>query len=237
MLTDDTARDRPLLAIVIEVQLERSQDKWWTWPMYVGHLRNRLRCPVVLLVVCVDEEVARWAATPIELGNVGARLPPTVLGPDRVPLLTDPEQAVRVPELAVLSALAYRDTPHAVPVVEAMVDALTTIEPDHAKLYADLVLAALSGAARDHLRKLMSTRTHLYQSEYAQELRAEGRADGLAEGLAEGLADAVLTVLAARGVAVPADARARISACRDRSQLEEWTRRAARAESIGDVIG
>ena len=50
-----------VLGIVVEVQLGRDGDKSYTWPSYVISLRQRLRCPVELLVVCVDDGVARWA--------------------------------------------------------------------------------------------------------------------------------------------------------------------------------
>ncbi|MGH3793095.1 MAG: hypothetical protein ACRDQ9_20295 [Pseudonocardiaceae bacterium] len=46
--------DEPVLAIVIEVQLRRDPDKRWTWPIYLTTLRGRLRCPAVLVVVCLD---------------------------------------------------------------------------------------------------------------------------------------------------------------------------------------
>ena len=74
-----------MLAVVVEAQLGRDQDKQWTWPVYLITLRARLRCPTVLLVVCVEATTATWCATPIELGHPGFTLCPLVLGPDRMP--------------------------------------------------------------------------------------------------------------------------------------------------------
>jgi hypothetical protein len=58
-----------------------------------------------------------------------------------------------------------------------------------------------------------------------------------AETFREGQAAAVLAVLAARGVTLPEEARARIAACRDASLLERWLARAAVAGSVEDVLG
>ena len=66
--------------------------------------------------------------------------------------------------------------------------------------------------------------------------KAEARAEGRAEAEAEQWADDVLTVLDARGIAVPEVARARILAEKDMKQLNRWLERAAVALSIAEVI-
>jgi hypothetical protein len=66
----------------------------------------------------------------------------------------------------------------------------------------------------------------------AEELRNEGRREGLQEAAARDL----LTVLRARGVAVPDVIRERILAEKDPSLLERWIERAAVATSIVQVI-
>jgi len=48
------AADTSVLAVVVEAQLGRDKNKQWTWPVYLATLRARLKCPAVLLVVCVD---------------------------------------------------------------------------------------------------------------------------------------------------------------------------------------
>lgn len=55
---------RPVLGIVIEIQLQRDDAKQYSWPAYVINLRARTKCPVCLLVIAPDEQVAQWAATP-----------------------------------------------------------------------------------------------------------------------------------------------------------------------------
>lgn len=59
----------------------------------------------------------------------------------------------------------------------------------------------------------------------------------IAEGKASGEALMVLRVLAARGLEVPEEIRARILSCADTAQLEAWGDRAATAASVEDVFG
>ena len=231
-----TADGAPVLAVVVEVQLARDPDKWWSWPVYVAMLRARLRCPTLLLVVCVDTGVAGWAATPIKLGNPGALLPPLVLGPELVPVLTATGTADQAPEIAVLSAMAHGGDPDRSGVLDVLVEALSLVETQHAVLYAELVFAALPQAARRHLEALMSTQTYEYVSEYAQKFIARGEARGEARGRAEGQARAVLAVLDARGIEVSDDVRAQIRRCRDLDQLDVLVRRAATVEAADDLF-
>ncbi len=224
-------------AVVVEIQLRRDQDKRWSWPVYLATLRARLRCPVVLLVVCVDSGIAAWCAAPIDFGHPGLRLVPVVLGPDRVPVVTDVAQATRAPELAVLSAMAHGARPEGHEVLSALVGALSSVDEERAHLYSDVVLAALPGAARHLLEAMMTTETYEWQSEFAQRLIAKGRTEGRTEGNAEGEARAVLSVLDARGITVPTEARERIAGCRDVDLLDEWIRRAVSADSVDDLFG
>jgi hypothetical protein len=64
----------------------------------------------------------------------------------------------------------------------------------------------------------------------------EGRAEARTEARAEAQANAVLTVLRARGIAVPDAARTRILAQKDLQRLERWLEKASVAASVGDVI-
>jgi hypothetical protein len=52
----------PVLGIVLEVQLQRDDDKAYSWPTYAVTLRARVRCPTCVLVVTPEEAVARWAS-------------------------------------------------------------------------------------------------------------------------------------------------------------------------------
>ncbi len=65
----------------------------------------------------------------------------------------------------------------------------------------------------------------------------EGETAGFTKGKTAGFAEAILALLAARGVAVSDDARARIEACRDAATLALWIARAAAAASAEEVFG
>ena len=79
-----------------------------------------------------------------------------------------------------------------------------------------------------------------YQSDFAKKYFAQGltkgRTEGLTEGRAEEAARALLTVLRARGIAVPDAVRERILAQKDPERLERWLEKAAVAASVQAVM-
>lgn len=224
--------DRPVFAVVVEVQLRVDARKRQTWPAYVATLNARLGCPAMLLVVCADPAVAAWCAQPIVITDPGLTLTPVVLGPRQVPVVTDVDAARRHPELTVLSALVHGGRADPLPVFGALLAALDVIDHDHADLYTDLVFTVLPAAARVWLEELMSTTAHRYQSDFARRYFSQGEAEGEAKGEAK----ALLAILDARNVHVPDDVRAEITTCTDTAQLETWIRRAATADKIQDVL-
>ncbi|MEU6830082.1 hypothetical protein ABZ894_15670 [Nocardia beijingensis] len=219
--------------IVLEVQLGRDRSRQWAWPVYVCTLRARLQCPVFLMIVTPDAQVAAWCRRPIELGHPGLVLRPLVLGPDVVPAVTDLDEARALPERAVLSTLAHADGPEADRVFEALLAGLQSTDDERAKMYYDLVVAALSKTARHRLEELMtSTFKYEYQSDFARKYVAQGRDEGRTEEAVR----AFFLVLEARGIDIPARTRAEIAGCTDLDQLESWTRKAATAESANDLF-
>jgi hypothetical protein len=156
----------PTLAVVVEAQLGIDYRKRFSWPVYVATLRARLERPVILMVVCPRPAVAAWCAEPIaDLTPGGVTLTPLVLGPGEVPVVTDLDEARRAPEITVLSAMTHgAHTRHPEPVFHALLAALSVLGPDHAGLYADLVLTALPAAARQLLEECMTTAEHRYRN-------------------------------------------------------------------------
>jgi len=57
----DPSGQVPPAAFVVEVQLHVDEDKRFACPLYIVGLRARLRCPVTLIVVTLDEHVATWS--------------------------------------------------------------------------------------------------------------------------------------------------------------------------------
>lgn len=74
----------------------------------------------------------------------------------------------------------------------------------------------------------MTTGTYEYKSDFARRYFSQGKTEGEAQAL--------LTLLAARGIQVPDDARERITGCTDLDQLDTWIRRAASADSVSDLF-
>jgi hypothetical protein len=218
---------KPVLGIVIEVQLQKDDRKRFTWPVYVAGLRARLACAACVLVVTPSETVADWCRAPIDLGPGGA-LSPLVVGPASVPVVDDVAVAERAPELAVLSAMAHGQEPHAEAIGRAALFATLRLEDERQLLYSDLVFAALSEAAKAALEDIMAGGTYEFQSDFAKKHQAKGRAEGRTESL--------LAVLEARGLRASDEARARILACTDVTLLDAWIRKAVAISSVDELF-
>lgn len=100
--------------------------------------------------------------------------------------------------------------------------------PHQAVILYELVLAALPDSAQPIMEEMMAAGTFEFKSQFARTYIAQGRAEGEAR--------AILGVLDARGIHVPDDANARITACTDLDQLNIWVRRAATAATIDDLF-
>jgi hypothetical protein len=231
-------RDVPVRVVIVEVQLAVDPNKRLSWPAYVTVSRAVHRCPAALLVVAPDPVVAGWCAEAIETGVPGFVLRPPVLRRTEVPVVTDPGEAARRPELGVLSALAHGETEQGATIAAAVLPAIEGLDDDRLRLYYDLVYNSLNEAARRALEAMM--KGYEYQSDFAKKYVAQGRAEGLTEGLTRGrieeAARAVLTVLRVRGLAVSDAARERILSQKDPERLERWLEKAAVAPSVAAVL-
>ena len=231
--------ERDSLGVVIEVQRAIDPRKQYTWPLYTYSLCARLEIPVVLLVFCTDRVIARWAGE--QTGRVvGQRFVPLVLGPDQIPRITTVEQAAAAAELSLLSVLAHHQEPNGDEVIRATLGALATLDEPRRGQYSDWLMAA-SEATRRLLEELMNTGKYAYpmsdfaRTHYGRGL-ADGKAEGETEGEARGKAEAILTVLAARNLAVHDLVRARILACTDPEQLQRWLTRAVHCAGVDELL-
>jgi hypothetical protein len=244
---------KPLLALVLEAQLHRRTSKRRVWPAYAAAVRARFRCPVVLVVLCVDEATARWAARPIVLGPPDNAFRPVAIGPSVVPKVLERRQAAESPELAVVSALAHARGLDGERVARAAVAGLEGLDPHRARYYYDLICQALPAAARAALeaemlrvdpkldtpmvRKVLAIGRSEGRAEGRTEGEARGRAQGEAHGRAQGKREALLALLRARAIQIDARARARVETCEDLGALDLWIRRAAVGTCARDVFG
>ena len=231
--------DKPVLGIVVEVQLELKEDdrKFFTWPSYLANLRARLECETCVLVVTPSEAVATRARKPIRLGP-GSTVNLFVVGPNAVPVIVDVAAAKRGPELAVLSAMAHgaEEPELAVRIATAALAGVVGLDDERALLYSDLIRISLGEAARRAFEDLMANGSYEYQSDFHRKADALGRAKGRAEGEAKGEATALLTFLDARGIHVGDEHKERIQACTDLDVLQRWIRRAATAASADELF-
>jgi hypothetical protein len=129
-------------------------------------------------------------------------------------------------ELAVLSAVAHGKHEGvldvALPTIRALGN-LAEVDAERSGVYLDLVLGAVSSAARAALEPVMKS-NYEYQSDFARHYYGQGEANAL------------LRVLAARGFAVDAATDERVRACSDLKMLERWLTRAATAAALSDVF-
>ncbi|HSK78042.1 MAG TPA: hypothetical protein VLQ45_16440 [Thermoanaerobaculia bacterium] len=230
--------DVSVRVIIVEVQLAVDSRKRLSWPAYVTVSRAIHDCPADLLIVAPELAVAGWCAEPIEIGVPGFVLHPPVLRRTAVPVVTDPTEAARRPELGVLSAMAHGETGQGATIAAAVLPAVRGLDEDRARFYYDLVYNSLNEAARRALEAMM--KGYEYQSDFAKKYVAQGRAEGRDEGRTEGRAEEaarnLLTVLRTRGIPVPDSVREHILAQKDPERLERWLEKAIFANSVAAVI-
>jgi hypothetical protein len=210
------ARDGAVVAaVIVEVQLRSDAAKPYSWPVYVTALRAEHRCPVVLLVVTTKRSVARWARRPIEIGHPGFCLLPVVLSFQDLPRIIDLPSARRLPELAVLSAMAHP----ALEVASTAVEAISVLPEDQNRLYLDVILATLPDAIRQILEARMQG--YKYQSEFARRYYNQGRSEGRTKGREEGFRSAVLALARTKLETITPEDEAAIKALHDKRALTE----------------
>jgi hypothetical protein len=245
----------PVFGVVIEAQLEPDERKRFTWPVYVTTARARHKCPFVLIVVTPHAHTERWSGKPIAIGGDLVHCP-YVVGPSGIPKITDPAQAARSPQLAVLSVLAHGkdDVDVAVQITVAAAAAIEQIPPDQQQLYSGLIESALSNAAREAIAMLPQVQKWFSESQRKAfiegeakgkaegeakgkaEGEAKGKAEGEAKGKAEGRAQALLMVLDQRRLLMSAAQRHQIAECTDMAKLQRWVEQALTVSSVEELL-
>jgi hypothetical protein len=194
--------------------------------------RARYRCPFVVLVVTPDAATARWAAEPVDIGgHITWRS--LVVGPEGIPVITDPTAAAREPHLAVLSAVAHGrddDIRTAVAIAAAAASGAATLPEPLRILCFALIESSLGDAARKAFEMLPQN------ERFMNELMSKLTSETERRSAAEGEAHALLRVLERRGIATSAEQRERVVACSDLAILEAWLDRAATTTTIEQVF-
>jgi len=231
-------RDRhKKLGVIVEVQLGRDEDKPYSWPAYVANLRARHRCPVCLLVITVDEAVARWASRSIDLGP-GSRCTPAVVGPSNTRAIVAPRDAEENVELSVLSAVEHghsTDVALATRIACTAVLASVDLDAERSRLYIDLILISCSESVRREVLQVMNSLGFEYQSDFARHYVAQGRAEGRVEGKTEGRMEVVLKLLTLRFGPLTEAVQTRVRGAPD-AQLDAVAEQVLSAQTLEEAL-
>jgi hypothetical protein len=222
-------KDQPVKGVVVEVQRWIDPDKLLSWPVYLTVLRAQHGCPATLLVVAPERHVATWARKTIELGHPGFNLTPLVLELDDVPRVRDSVSAQRLPELAVLSAIAHPE----LEIAEVAIDAISGLPEDKARLYLDVIIDALPEAVRQIIEGRMES--YQYKSAFARKYYGQGLDEGLEKGLEKGLRAALLALARAKLGALTDHEVDAIEAMHDQGALTELVTGLGQAPSADDA--
>jgi hypothetical protein len=243
--------DREKVAVIVEVQTSRpNHQRQLAWPCYVTSARAVHDCKAYLLVVAASRDALTRSGRVIEIGQPGFDLLPFVTGRERMPPPGGPFFGPELTMLHILTGtldLRSRD---------AQMLALVSIaqaKPDRYRRYVHLIRIFTPRPARHELEELMED---LFKDPFIDRFVEQGREEGIEQGREEGMqqgreegmqqgkrlgqADTatrvLFTILAARGIAIPEQARARIAECADPDQLETWATRAATSTTVDEVF-
>jgi hypothetical protein len=219
------------LVVIVEVQLGIDPDKHRSWPFYQASAIVRMKCDACVLVVTLDEEVARWAGAPIRQEPSGSIFQAVVLGLSDVPY-EPPGGPVRPPPGLALIAAIYHGQKDPKLVRVALASMVELSEDARAACFDLLRYHVGKEVFERAMEAMMGTSEHKYFSDFAQKYYGEGKA----EGEVKATRDAILAVLAARGLAISAADRARVEACSDAVTLAKWLTLGARATATAEVF-
>jgi hypothetical protein len=222
-------------AAIAEIQTARDEDKHASWLQYAATMHRQLRVPVTVMVFAVTEEVARWCAQPHAYDRAGNTFQPFVIGPSKIPWITDLDQAQAQPELTVLSAITHAREPGSEAIALSAFLTYASSGNPRATQYIDAILMWLSPPARRALMEYLNMHHYEYQSEFARKYVEEGRKDGLEEGRKDGQQAMLIKLLGLKFGELPDWAVQRLQAADD-SDLERWAERVLSAPTLDDVF-
>jgi hypothetical protein len=225
-------------AFVLEVQMRLDRDKRKAWATYVVGTWAKLGCPTTLVVVTLSERVARWAAEPVDIGRGRLVLKPLVVGPRQIPTEVSLENARAWPEKLALSVITHGHRGGSLSLGRTalkVAQELVASGEHRSIVLADLITSFVNEGVRRLVEAEMIIDGEEWFSDVGREYALRCK-EARAQGRAEGRAEALSMVLKARGLEPTAAQRARIDACRNRKQLEQWLQRAMLAKSVVEIL-
>lgn len=236
--------------LIIEAQSKKDPGKALSWAYYLSFLASKYKNHrAMLLVVCRGKVTADWAAGPFALGlpeRPNLLVAPLVLGPDNVPVVTDPTRAAADLPLAVFSALTHSADDRIGEILEVLATALKqTANEDDVTLYSELTASGLGDSpAAEPWRHLMATGLFELRGFVAEGLRDQGREQGLERGLEQGREEGLLLgkvsslrrLLDAREVPLSEAEWETVRSCEDEELIDLWFDRALTATTAEEVF-
>lgn len=211
------------VAVVVEVQTgSLTRKRRLAWMCYTASAWQVYDCKAYILVLATTQRAIRSSERLIEIGQPGFNFLPFVTGHRRLP----PMGALPIgPGLIMLHVLTSTLdlSSH-----EARMPALAAIAwapAEQSQRYAHIIRLFTPKHVRKAVEDLMQT---VFKDSFIDRYIAQGRTEGGAHML--------LTLLAARGLAVLDDARTRINGCADVEQLEKWATRALTATTTNEIF-
>lgn len=225
------------IGVLVEVQRffdEHRLDAWETLPQ---SLRSRLGRHQCLVIVTLDEDVGAHLREELDNLTLGLRI--FVITPGKVPRIDQPDPSQV--EHTLLNAMFHVRTPADLPLLDAAMQALESIDGEDEMIYREMLLS--------HLKEIgsMSSVIHKYEEMERRwpgyeptesELNSYLYVRGHRFGRQEGRAQAVLDLLHLRGLEPSPELELTVLACRDDAQIKTWLGRAMRidrAEQLLDV--
>ncbi|MEV5409750.1 hypothetical protein AB0K60_13045 [Thermopolyspora sp. NPDC052614] len=208
-------------SVIVEVETEMSEKKPHDTVVAAAVLWLETRAPVHVIFITPDPDAAKFAGpVQISIGCLTITMHPVIVGPDHIPVLTDPNQMAGDLLTSALSVMAHGHRPD---VARAFVKLLGDLPADDATSLFNYTIDMAPPPTRRLLEETVTTYV-TENSPWAQNLYRKGQAD------------AVLSVLRLRNIAVPPDRQQQLSTCTDPTLLDLWLQRALDATHIDDLF-
>jgi hypothetical protein len=185
-----------------------------------------------VLVITMDPATADRARRPIALDSA-QWWRATVLDPEAIPRIEDPQQMQAHPTLGILSALAHAREAEDLPVAKAALVGLaaSSLDPDLVGYYLRIMDAAFGPALRAALESSMELGEDIPPGPIGNFYLKRGREEGV-----EALVNVLRTLLMTRHIPVTEAQSQLIGTCPDLMTLQRWVLKAAFASSADEIL-
>ncbi|MFH8973180.1 hypothetical protein [Streptomyces sp. NPDC017890] len=228
LLQLETAGQESFL-LLIEAQDRQDRRRPAHWAHHVAYLWTEYRLPTALLIVCSDQDTARWAGQPVASGPVqppALALHPFVAGPDNLPLITDLDEVRADPTLTALSAIMHP----AVQGIGTALDTLSTVLRELPEVDANPLIALTAQGLHTHPTGIVWK--HLVSTIVLEREREKDHVERITKFRTEHL----LLLLGERGLVLSEAARKQVTDCQDPETQLRWLLRAVTASSTEEIF-